>query len=417
MWRSLWYVLLVGHIFAPTASPASDPMPLQESKHLFRNVPSIYQHDGRHMVIALQNFGFANRMRTLASFLQLSSRLGRRLHVAWIKTKDCGSAWDDLFARPTLPSGRAYHNGMYFDIFEGDEERLITNINNRSLTTELKGMSLNLGSPYYTDAAELHTIVLHHQGWFKILGEPCMSYLVKKSHFYQTLRPVPAVQNVVDHVWDSSLVGNVVVGVHVRATKQENDWPSVAYDGTFLSFDEVAPLEQIYARMKEVWEFRPNVKFYVASNDGSVKSALMDSFPRGVCFGIRLQEGSLVRDTTEGIQMAVAEFILLSRTELVVHTFGSSFAQEASFLGRVPELLIRKGGDVFHSNDYATPACHHSSMKYIDGSVERSQTTGLPRNKPFPFDLTAPGEVSVSLCKFLKARWGIAFAYCLATDE
>ena len=56
----------------------------------------------KHMIVPLHIYGLANRLRSLASYMQLSKRLNRRLHVSWKITPECGCEWNDIFESPDL---------------------------------------------------------------------------------------------------------------------------------------------------------------------------------------------------------------------------------------------------------------------------------------------------------------------------
>ena len=49
------------------------------------------------LIVPLHKFGFANRMRTLASFVYLSKLLNRKLYISWKKTPECFISMQQIF--------------------------------------------------------------------------------------------------------------------------------------------------------------------------------------------------------------------------------------------------------------------------------------------------------------------------------
>eukprot|EP00607_Mallomonas_marina_P005888 CAMPEP_0182440512 /NCGR_PEP_ID=MMETSP1167-20130531/87113_1 /TAXON_ID=2988 /ORGANISM="Mallomonas Sp, Strain CCMP3275" /LENGTH=92 /DNA_ID=CAMNT_0024634491 /DNA_START=640 /DNA_END=915 /DNA_ORIENTATION=- len=68
------------------------------------------------------------------------------------------------------------------------------------------------------------------------------------------------------------------------------------------------------------WKFRitPTIRFFITSNDESVKQDLLQKFPDSI--SVRGETGEGGRDTREGMQTALIEFLLLSHTALIINT-------------------------------------------------------------------------------------------------
>ena len=69
---------------------------------------------------------------------------------------------------------------------------------------------------------------------------------------------------------------------------------------------------------------------------------------------------------SEGIEFALIEWLLLSRSDLILHTHGSSFAMEAAAVHQRPVAGVWAGILVYHS-DVRLPYC--SSMQHVKSSV------------------------------------------------
>ena len=65
------------------------------------------------------------------------------------------------------------------------------------------------------------------------------------------------------------------------------------------------------------------LRFFIASNMPDVKRHMQRTFKDSIAIF-----GDDSRSSRDGVQFALLEFILLSHTSLLIHTFGSSFAVE-----------------------------------------------------------------------------------------
>ena len=359
----------------------------------------------KHMIVPLHIYGLANRLRSLASYMQLSKRLNRRLHVSWKITPECGCELNDIFESPDRLEAK--NDGIYFEVFQGNRSLLDEVIENAA------GGVVNIGWNSVVDVPDLEsqttdqrTIVfaLHHS-WFTLSGQTCMEYFVGKSHFYRSLRPVQAVVDIVDKVWKHKLEGRAVVGVHFRKMVEKTDWTLLGQ-----RFEDVTPLHVMADRMKDVLKRRREILFYVASNDVDSKLSLFDA---KYCVSLRVDDAGMTRGAVWGIQVALAEFILLSRSELVMHTFGSSFAQEAAFFGRAPELQVRgTGGNIYQSNRASDPFCGQLSMR---GKELNSKNQFLIKTNASPNSQEEVGTtttIDLYLCEKFQQEWGVEGTFC-----
>ena len=58
----------------------------------------LVQDDTNHLIVPLHKYGFANRLRTLASFAYFARQINRKLYVSWTVTQDCSINFDEIFA-------------------------------------------------------------------------------------------------------------------------------------------------------------------------------------------------------------------------------------------------------------------------------------------------------------------------------
>ena len=57
----------------------------------------LVQDDTNHLIVPLHKYGFANRLRTLASFAYFARQINRKLYISWTATQDCSINFDEIF--------------------------------------------------------------------------------------------------------------------------------------------------------------------------------------------------------------------------------------------------------------------------------------------------------------------------------
>ena len=120
----------------------------------------------------------------------------------------------------------------------------------------------------------------------------------------------------------------IMVGVHVRMHDELQDWavvPPLMGDDEAKGFGQgssLAHFADTMAAIRDKFSYtdqregvtRHAVRFFVASNQESCKTALLDMFP-GQALSI---SGDYRRDTSKGIQFALLEWLILAGRVRVV---------------------------------------------------------------------------------------------------
>ena len=106
------------------------------------------------------------------------------------------------------------------------------------------------------------------------------------------------------------------------------DWevvPPAPGQNTAQPFGGGATLGHFESNMAKLSEHfgADRVRFFVASNDPEAKRYMQGKFKGTIAIF-----GDDNRSSVDGMQFALIEFLLLSKTSLILHTFGSTFAME-----------------------------------------------------------------------------------------
>lgn len=134
-------------------------------------------------------------------------------------------------------------------------------------------------------------------------------------------RPVPTISKKVTAI--TALFAERTIGIHIRRTDHTE---AIRH----------SPIEAFTNRMDEELRLRPATKFYVATDDQSVKQELIAQYPNSVIS----PNWELRRDTLQGMQDAVAELYCLGKTCEIWGSHKSTFSIDAAALYDIPLIVI-----------------------------------------------------------------------------
>jgi len=265
-------------------------------------------------LIVYPEYGLANRLRVLASANILAEYTGRKLFVNWIPSKVCNVEWQYLFLNQ-LESCPIPLSGFQVGINLFDDSVI--------------PMSLSLDIPRLSVSDEPHQIVVHTCRNFQPEEMTNEAYADAKSSFYKNLRPVEAVQKTIDDMQKRYFDGCDVIGVHIR----RNDHL------TFLQKDHrlVCPTSMFVEAMENILRVNPGTKFFLATDDKKEEMRIRRLFPDIV---IVYAKESVSRNTKEGMQDALVDWMLLSKTSSILAPYMSSFSVEAGAVNRIKTRVI-----------------------------------------------------------------------------
>ena len=113
----------------------------------------------------------------------------------------------------------------------------------------------------------------------------------------------------------------------------------------------------------------------------------------------------------------MVEFGMLSRTDFVVHSFASSFGEEAAAVRNVPSMKIRKGGNIGGIDLENTEAeCGNNQLLNLRKKKKKRKGTLVGEGEVVCFvDGTGKevcqSKITKKRCVHLE-KWGINDAYC-----
>ena len=269
--------------------------------------------------------GLANRMRVIGMLRMVAKAAEVPMEVRWVKNADVGAQWTDIFEKPAdfvvkdTPQGGKYQHcyksakwyrnllhqmWAYIHRYEWYPYNLIETMDS---TEEEKKHLLQLWTRQLKEGKALYISTGDYLG---------------KDYDISIFRPIKCLRDKIDSFLPK---GKNIYGVHIRRT--DNTWST-----------ENSPLELFEDKIVEILKKEPDSLFYVASDDTDVIKRLKKRF--GDC--ILSREKVFSRTSVSGIQDAIVEMWLLSKTKKIFGSYYSSYSEMAAKIGDVMLEILKK---------------------------------------------------------------------------
>ena len=248
-------------------------------------------------VTYLTHGGLANRLRAHMLAWDFARRTSRRLAVNWARNSHCGALFDDLFERNDAPRfvDGDYYLAQYNSVTDQASHDLARDVPNAAFVLDLNWQHIN------------------RVAFEQRLGE-------SHAQVRNAVQPRSIIVDQVEAV--SRDWPRTVIGVHVRR-------------GDFVTLAQQAlPLDHYLNGIERAGQAvgEPEAMIFLASDGSDEELKLMLNR-----FGSRIMRRCpLPRNTTEGVQIALVDMLLLARTQHLVLTPCSCFGEMAAFIGNVP---------------------------------------------------------------------------------
>jgi len=271
-------------------------------------------------LVLYPKYGLANRLRALASAKILADYVGRKLFVTWYPSKECNIEWEELFVNKIerypfpLSSFQAgtdlYDDHNNADDFYWDMPRSL--ICNNS------------------DVVAVHTCLN-----FQPEDMTKEAYNSAKSFFYGSLQPVHDVERTVRDIYKCHFERNEIVGVHIRRTDHL----------FFIQKDPrlVCPTDMFIEVMGNILKNNSKIKFFLATDDKKEENRISHIFRDAL---IVYKKEVVNRDTKKGMHDALIDWLLLSKTSMIISSYSSSFSEEAAMVNMIKNDSILRAEEL-----------------------------------------------------------------------
>lgn len=264
--------------------------------------------------------GLGNRMRAIAGGIELARQTGQPLRIVWFRDAGLGCRFNQLFL-PLQHEGVSLREASPADYLLLDRPRprnlFIPRLYQR-LAYDLRIEERTTARGMYDGKNFVQWIKGHHT-W--MASYHYFHSLTIPQGIYAPFRPLPHLEQRIDAM--ARQLGDRPVGIHIRRTDH-------------VQSIEESPTEDFIKRMKQL---SPDTRFYLATDDEQEKETLRKAFPGRVFTA----ESKAERGSLRGMEDALVEMYILSRTSLILGSAGSSFSATAANIGGIRLEIV--GGE------------------------------------------------------------------------
>jgi hypothetical protein len=340
----------------------------------------------------------ANRLRAIADWYVISMLSDRILLVSWTKDAQCNIKFNELFE--TVPNGIRI---LPYVIPKVDGLNVVSQIaSSLDLTSVIMDDSWKISLNSNPDdhgfvlrdneiKSYTNVIITNHVGLITLEGISCQQYFSMRSNFYSSLIPVPFVRESIQDIHNNYFSKHILIGIHYRAHEENFDWQVVpprvqqteankfGQGANEQDFERLMTLiDRKFTYIDKNGQVHKTYKFYIATNSPQSKDFFHDKFPET---SVSINE-TLIRSSAKGSLYSLVDWLMLSKAAIIINTYGSSFATEASQVLNRPLLSIWDGLTVHHMNT-ALQFCGHMQYlrSYGKGKVSTFTETGSVGNR------------------------------------
>ncbi len=261
--------------------------------------------------------GLCNRLRALLSARSLVDHDHElRVRVVWDVNRDCAARYGDLFEDHFTPTGQfVFSKSRWFDAPAVWRHNLRLPALCRSFVYSVQR------ADFHSDWAAGECLV-HFEKWRRVYISTGLQLCQTSPEVWRGLRPVSPLRERIDALCQR--MGAHTVGVHIRRTDN-------------MKSQSVSSPQAFEREMRAAIAANPAVCFYLATDDSALRDHFVQCFPGRVVY----QAGDPTRATREGMEAAVVDLFVLSRTQRLIGSYWSSFTDTAAELGGIPLTIAR----------------------------------------------------------------------------
>lgn len=282
-------------------------------------------------IIIIPTQGFGNRLKMLASSIIFSNYYKIPLFVCWQPTPDCNIKLEDILVKENNI------NEISFDDVQKSSYCYFGQVHTNSIFDKI--------SQVIEDPEHSYEYILLEGGHeYKSPDIPRLQYLQLKKQFYNGLIfTEPIVQRIQSFRQDSNLnIDSKYIAIHYRDVDQKPDQKPDQGDipnDPIVDFVTNSPIESFFTIIDKISTEHPIV---IISNTDRFYTQFKTKYTNKFNIytsGITNSD----RDNTNDMLDSVVDFLILSRAELIIGSYFSSFSDEASFFKIIPKITPLNG--------------------------------------------------------------------------
>lgn len=264
-------------------------------------------------VILVPTAGLCNRINAMLSAIAANRTYHIPISIFWEKTSDCCAEYSELF-EPLEISGISVSALHKFQLKPGGRKCLFLPNLIRKFTFDA---SYNGDKVHNNSLLELcrdkHKIYIYSYNRF------CLSEITEEpiSDFFT---PIKSIRSQIEST--VKMFQPNTIGLHIRQT-----------DNAMAIRNN--PISKFTSYMDAEIKNDPACKFYLATDSPELKRYLIEKYPNRIIYS----NNELARNTTRGMQDAVAELFCLGRTQKIIGCTNSTYSLVAARLYNIPLIL------------------------------------------------------------------------------
>lgn len=267
--------------------------------------------------------GLANRMKAIDAAYHLAKDCGSKLKVIWFKDKGLNCQFNQLFQHPT------------------DEILTIREANFSDLLLEDRPRKKNFFLPWLPEHLKYNACIYEQQAtllfydhfdyaaWARgrrvYLASCVYFYPQPDENLFKIFQPINELQQQIDE--RCANFNEHTIGIHIRRTDN-------------VASIKQSPTELFIKQMNEIIDKCPDTNFYLATDSEEEKETLKQTFGKRIITSHHAAE----RHSLKGMQEALIELYMLSRTTKIIGSMQSSYSETAAQIGRIHCSFINKAG-------------------------------------------------------------------------
>jgi hypothetical protein len=272
-------------------------------------------------------YGLANRMRAIASGLELAQKTKKKITLVWVNDGELNCSFQELFqpidALPILIKPVLW---QFTKNSKQDKPilKLTTKLVNKMMgfdycVKEVDGETLREGGKW-----NIHSVINQHKS---VYIQTCADFMENDSMLKQ-FKPVAELQAQID-ARTKNFKSNTV-GLHIRRTDHSESIKN-------------SPLSLFIQRINEELCQDSDACFYLSTDDPETATSLRELYGEKILVFPK----DFSRNSVQGIKDAVVDLFCLAKTRKIIGSFNSSFSNIASRISQIDLCIVTRKSSIF----------------------------------------------------------------------
>lgn len=289
-------------------------------KNILNSALSIRKDFNKRVIIEPMG-GLGNRMRVIASVLQLQKKQHFELICIWNEKSELNAPFTELFEEisgMTIETKKLRYKWLRSSIQKNTFLRIFANVINKTLGIDFCIKQTDFNNNGDLLQAELLKQSKKNQSIYIQTCEGFINYNI----VFQQFKLLGDLKSRVDATVTNF---NKTIGIHIRRTDN-----SIAIENS--------PIELFKDKIKQEISEDPEATFFLATDDPDVESEMNIQFGRKII----INRKNFNRNSLSGIQDAVIDMYCLAKTTKIYGSFWSSFSIVSSMIGNIQIISLTK---------------------------------------------------------------------------